>query len=131
MNECDRRFGDANLKVVTYILCRLKSCTASLQLLENAMKNNNCDFSFISHDKITKTLSLMLKLMNIWSKHSEYLQLNSKSPTFSRYNLTSAHNGRTGRPSYEIDIEQIKLLRGHFFKWESIAKIFGIHRTTL
>ena len=25
----------------------------------------------------------------------------------------------------------LKLLRGYYFKWESIAKIFGIHRTTL
>ena len=113
------------------MLSRLKSCTASLQLLENAMKNNNCDLPFISHDKITKTLSLMLKLINIWSKHSEYLQSNSKSPKFSRYNLTTTDNDRARRPSYEIDVEQVKLLRGYYFKWESIAKIFGIHRTTL
>ena len=72
----------------------------------------------------------MLKLMNIWSKHSEYLQSNSKSPKFSRYNLTATHNGTAGRPSYEIDVEQVKL-RGYYFKWESIAKMFGIHRTTL
>ena len=127
VNECDRRFYDANLKIATYMLSRLKSSTASLQLLENAMKNNNC----VSHDKITKTLSLMLKLMNIWSKHSEYLQSNSKSPKFSRYNLTTTDNDRARRPSYEIDVEQVKLLRGYYFKWESIAKIFGIHRTTL
>ena len=38
VKECDRRFEDANLKVATYMLSRLKSCTASLQLLENAMK---------------------------------------------------------------------------------------------
>ena len=69
VNECDRRFEDANLKVETYMLSRLKSCTASLQLLQNAMKNNNC----VSHDKTTIALSLMFKLMNIWSKHSEYL----------------------------------------------------------
>ena len=25
----------------------------------------------------------------------------------------------------------LKLLRGYYFKWESIAKLFGIHRTTL
>ena len=131
VNECNRRFEDANLKVATYMLSRLKSCTASLQLLENAMKNNNCDLPFISHDKITKTLSLMLKLINIWSKHSEYLQSNSKSPKFSRYNLTTTDNDRARRPSYEIDVEQVKLLRGYYFKWESIAKIFGIHRTTL
>ena len=112
VNECDRKFEDANLKVATYMLCKLKSCTASLQLLENAMRNNNCDLSFVSHDKITKTLSLMLKLINIWSKDSKYLQSNSKSPKFLRYNLTTTHNGRTGRPSYEIDIEQNKLLRG-------------------
>ena len=37
-NECDIWFEDANLKVATYMLSRLKSCTASLQLLENAMK---------------------------------------------------------------------------------------------
>ena len=59
------------------------------------------------------------------------MQSNSKSPKFSRYNLTTTHNSRTGRPSYEIDIEQVKLLRGYYFKWESIAKIFGIHRTTV
>ena len=29
VNECDRQFEDANLKVVTYMPCRLKSCTAS------------------------------------------------------------------------------------------------------
>ena len=110
------------------MLSRLKSCTVSLQLLENAMKNNNCDLSFVSRNKITKTLSLMLKLMNIWSKHSEYLQSNSKSPKFSWYKLTATHNGRAGRPSYEIDVEQVKLLKGYYFKWESIAKIFGIHK---
>ena len=86
VNECDRSFEDANLKVEIYILSRLNLCTVSLQLL-NAKRNNNC----ASHGKMTKTLSLMLKLINIWSK----------------------------------------LLRGYYFKWESIAKIFGMHRTTL
>ena len=38
VNECDIWFEDANIKVATYMLSRLKSCTASLQLLENAMK---------------------------------------------------------------------------------------------
>ena len=28
-------------------------------------------------------------------------------------------------------LSKVKLLRGYYFKWESIAKIFGIHRTTL
>ena len=45
--------------------------------------------------------------------------------------MTTTHNGRAWRPSYETDIAQVKLLRGYYFKWESIAKIFGIHRTTL
>ena len=36
VNECNRRFEDANLKVATYMLYRLKSCTASLLLPENA-----------------------------------------------------------------------------------------------
>ena len=114
VNECDRRFENANLKVATYMLSSLKSCTASLQLLENAMKSNNCDLSFISHDKITKTLSLMLKLMNVWFKHSRYLQSNSKLPKFSRYNLTARHDGRAGSPSHETDVEQVKLLRGYY-----------------
>ena len=52
VKECDRNFEDAHLKVATYMLSRLNSCTASLQLLENAMKSNNC----VSHDKIAKTL---------------------------------------------------------------------------
>ena len=48
VHECDRWFEDANLKVATYMLCRLKSCTVSLQLLENAMKNNNCETCSLS-----------------------------------------------------------------------------------
>ena len=95
------------------------------------MRNNNCHLPFVSNDKITKALSSMLKLMNIWSKHFEYLQSNSKSPTFSRYNLTKTYNGRVGSSSYEIDVEQAKLLRGYYFKWESTAKIFSIHKATL
>ena len=73
----------------------------------------------------------MLKLMNIWSKHSEYLQSNSKSPKFSRYNLTKTHDGRVGSSSCEIDVEQVKLLRRYYFKWESTAKIFSMHKKTL
>ena len=69
--------------------------------------------------------------MDIWSKHSEYLQSNSKSPMFLRYDLITTQNGGEGRPSYEIDAGHIKLLRGYYFKWESIAKIFGIHTTSL
>ena len=42
LNECDRHFEDANLKFATFMLSKLKSCTASLRLLDNAMKNNNC-----------------------------------------------------------------------------------------
>ena len=131
VNGCNRRFENANLKVATYMPSRLKSCTVSLQLLENAMKNNNCHLPLVSNDKITKALSSMLKLMNIWSKHSEYLQSNSKSPKFSRYNLTKTHDGRVGSSSCEIDVEQVKLLRRYYFKWESTAKIFSMHKKTL
>ena len=52
VKERDSRFEDAHLKVATYMLSRLKLYTASLQLLENAMKSNNC----VSNDKIAKTL---------------------------------------------------------------------------
>ena len=61
------------------------------------------DLSFVPKSKITKTLSLMLKQMNLWSRHSEHLQSNSKSPKISRYNLTTTHNSRAGRPSYETE----------------------------
>ena len=71
MNECERRFENANLKVATYMPSRLKSCTVSLQLLQNTMRNNNCHLPLVSNEKITKALSSMLKLMIIWSKHSE------------------------------------------------------------
>ena len=115
VNECDRRFEDAHLKVATYLLSRLKLRPESLQLLKNAMKNNNCGLSFVSYDKI-KTLSLMPILMDIWSKHSEYLQSNSKPRKFSRYNLIITQHGRAGPPSYEIDVEQVTSLRGCHFK---------------
>ena len=123
VNECDKRFEGTNLKVATYMFSRLKSCTVSLQLLEHAMENNNCGLSVVSlrqNNKIFK--SLMLKLLDISSKHSECLQSNSKSPKYLSYNLIATHNGRAGRSSCELNAQLVKLLRGSYFKWESIQK---------
>ena len=47
--------------------------------------------------------------MDIWFKHSEYLQSNLKSAKFLKFSLITTPNGRAGRPSYEIDVEQVKL----------------------
>ena len=35
---------------------------------------------------------------------------------FSRYNLITTQHGRAGPPSYEIDVEQVTLLRGYHLK---------------
>ena len=45
--------------------------------------------------------------------------------------MTKTHDGRVGSSSCEIDVEQVKLLRRYYFKWESTAKIFSMHKKTL
>ena len=64
---------------------------------------------------------------------SKKLNLNEKAyevPVFSRYHAKTRRCGSRGRPSYEIDIEQVKLLREYSFSCTTISKIMGVHRST-
>ena len=53
------------------------------------------------------------------------------SNNFARYKAQSLRSGMVGRPSLNVDIEQVNALREYHFNWTQIANIMDIHRSTL
>jgi len=126
-DESDRRFNDADESVCKLMIEKLKYCLTATSLLTSANSNvPNVSLHDISH------ISFSLKeLLSQWNKKLSEKSNEPKAPNFSRYHLQVKNSSTTGRPCYELDIEQIKYLKELSFTWKSIALILGIHRTTL
>ena len=102
-------------------------------LIQYSVKSNSVfvdgNYNFPNLDEFNKN---MQDLLQQWV--SKKLNLNEKAyevPDFSRYHAKTRRCGRRGRPSYEIHIEQVRLLREYYFWWTTISKIVGVHRSTL
>ena len=101
-------------------------------LIQHSIKSNSVsvdkNYNFPNLDEFNKN---MHDLLQHWV--SKKLNLNENAyevPDFSRYHAKTRRCGSRGRPSYEIDIEQVKLLREYSFSWTTISKIMGVHRST-
>ena len=97
-------------------------------MIQYAIKSNrvfvNGNYNFPNLDEFNKN---MQDLLQHWV--SKKLNLNEKAygvPDFSRYHVKTRICGRRERPSCEIDIEQVRLLREYYFSWTTISKIVGV-----
>ena len=102
-------------------------------LIQYSIKSNSAfvdgNYNFPNLDEFNKN---MQDLLQHWV--SKKLNLNEKAygvPDFSRYHVKTRICGRRERPSYEIDIEQVRLLREYYFSWTTISKIVGVQCSTL
>ena len=101
MNELERRYKDAN-----------KDACIQYSIKSNSVFVDG-NYNFPNLDEFNKS---MQDLFQHWV--SKKLNLNEKAyevPDFSRYHAKIRRYGRRGRPSYEIDIEQVRLLREYYF----------------
>ena len=101
MNELERRYKDAN-----------KDACIQYSTKSNSVFVDG-NYNFPNLDEFNKS---MQDLFQHWV--SKKLNLNEKAyevPDFSRYHAKIRRCGRRGRPSYEIDIEQVRLLREYYF----------------
>ena len=113
MNELERRYKDAN-----------KDACIQYSIKSNSVFVDG-NYNFPNLDEFNKS---MQDLFQHWV--SKKLNLNEKAyevPDFSRYHAKTRRCGRRGRPSYEIDIEQVRLLREQYFSWSTISKIVSVH----
>ena len=85
-------------------------------LIQYSIKSNSVfvdgNYNFPNLDEFNKS---MQDLLQQWV--SKKLNLNEKVyevPDFSRYHAKTRRCGRSGRPSCEIHIEQVRLLREYF-----------------
>ena len=103
MNELERRYKDAN-----------KDACIQYSIKSNSVFVDG-NYNFPNLDEFNKS---MQDLLQHWV--SKMLNLNEKAyevPGFSRYHAKTRRCGRRGRPSNEIDIEQVRLLREYYFSW--------------
>ena len=128
MNESERRYKDANKDVCSFMIKKIKVYINIYSLIQYSIKSNsvfvNGNYNFLNLDEFSKN---MQDLFQHWV--SKKLNLNEKAyevPDFSRYHAKTRRCGRRRRPSYETDIEQVRLLREYYFSWTTISKIVGV-----
>ena len=129
MNESERRYKDANKDACSFMIKKIKVYINTYSLIQYSIKSNSVfvdgNYNFPNLDEFNKS---MQDLLQQWV--SKKLNLNEKAyevPDFSRYHAKTRRCGRRGRPSYEIDIEQVRLLREYYFSWRTITKIVSVH----
>ena len=133
LNESERRYKDANKDACSFVIKKNRVYINTYSLIQYSIKSNSVfvdrNYNFPNLDEFNKS---MQDLFQHWV--SKKLNLNEKAyevPDFSRYHAKTRRCGRKGRPSYEIDIEQVRLLTEYYFSWSTISKIEGVHRNTL
>ena len=129
MNESERRYKDANKYACSFMIKKIKVSINTYSLIQYSIKSNNVfvdrNYNFPNLDEFNKS---MQDLFQHWV--SKKLNLNEKAYEvldFSIYPAKTRRYGRRGRPSYEIDIEQVRLLREYCFSQSTISKIVGVH----
>ena len=128
VNESDRRFNYANEKVAKNMVSRVKSAKNSLTLIKIASSVIANSFSV---DRKEKLESHLINLLELWkSKLSATINYNI-SNNFSRYKAQPLRSGMVGRPSLNVNTEQVNVLREYHFNWTQIENIMDIHRSTL
>ena len=76
-------------------------------------------------------LSIQLELLlKSWETKLDAVK-EKKEINYERYSCNTLHNGKPGRPSFDINIDQIVNLRDYHFKLKEIALILSISRTTI
>lgn len=131
VDESDRRFNDADKKVAKYMLSRFKFASSAVQLMNTACSISKSDLPMELKKKLNRIETHIVKLRTAWEEKFNLQSQKQTKQNFSRYSATLNYCGTRGRPSVVIDVEQVYALRGYHFKWNQIANIFCIHRSTM
>ena len=106
VNESSR-FNDANEKVAKYMVSRVKSAKKSLTLIKIASSVIANIFSVDRKEKLNQLESHLINLLELWESKLSAAINDSISNNFVRYKAQPVRYGMVGRPSLNVDTEQV------------------------
>ena len=106
VNESSR-LNDANEKVAKYMVSRVKSAKKSLTLIKIASSVIANIFSVDRKEKLNQLESHLINLLELWESKLSAAINDSISNNFVRYKAQPVRSGMVGRPSLNVDTEQV------------------------
>ena len=88
-------------------------------------------FSVDRKEKLNQLESHLITLLELWESKLSATINDNISNNFARYKAQLVRFGMVGRPSLNVYIEQVNVLREYHFNWTQIANVMDIHRSTL
>ena len=82
MDESERRFFDADNKVVKYMLSRIKTVQRSLQFLKVAKTSKNMDLEYLQSKHLDDLIHCMDELYSCWSTQEDKKNISNEHPTY-------------------------------------------------
>ena len=99
--------NDANEKVAKYMVSRVKSAKKSLTLIKIASSVIANIFSVDRKEKLNQLESHLINLLELWESKLSAAINDSISNNFVRYKAQPVRSGMVGRPSLNVDTEQV------------------------
>lgn len=132
VDECERRSDVSGLDVIEYMVKRIKSCKICLESINIGLCLKVDELRKIEKSDITELIQQIGILEKAWlEKLHTAKEKASPNPVFERYKVKKTFTGKSGRPTFCIDLDQVFEMRGLSFTFDMISKILGVHRSTL
>ena len=109
----------------------MKSAKNSLTLIKTASAVIANNFSVDRKEKLNQLESHLINLLELWESKLSVTINDNISSNIARYKVQPVRSGMFGRPSLNVDIEQVNVLREYHFSWTQIANIMDIHRSAV
>lgn len=135
LRYAERQYGIANASLSDHMIERfelsIQSCTSIMNEFVNPSVSLTEEEKSALDDCKGSLGDLLSNLRFLLDKWKEYRGVCNSTHCGVSYQAPIVHNGRRGRPRFEIDREQLDYLVSLSFKWNEIAALVGVSRMTL
>ena len=135
LESAERQYGVANTNYADVTIERLELAIQSVLTIRNGMNSfsvaGDTDMSSTINDYKGDLDDLIASLRTLLTQWNEYRDILDSTSSRCAFQVSVLHNGRRGRPRFEIAKEQIEYLLSISFTWTEIAGLLGISRMTL
>ena len=138
LESSERNLGISNGNFCEYMVERLEisiqSCTNLSILLQSpsvALSNEELDDINEYTTQVNDLLTYLKASLEKWKDYMAVLESTSIVRQTMSYQVCVIHNGRRGRPRFDVTREQIEYLFSLSFHWNEIADLLCISRMTL
>ena len=133
--NAERQYGIAGAAQADNMIERfeiaIQTCTSISNGLENPSVTLNADEQSALATCKNSVGDLIVILRSLLAKWQEYRDMYNSTCRSTAYHVPLVHNGRRGRPRFDVDKDQLEYLLSLSFNWSEIAALLGISRMTL